>query len=329
MIKKIERVHRKENDNIITISFQPFIICNYKCEYCMQNSNKTKIDFEKIDLFFTNFDNMVCELKKNLNNKDQQFRIVMRGGELSLVDWKPYFSKINSKLKKISFITNFSAPLEYFKDLTDFCQNRGITIELSASYHPSQVSLEEFASKIINALNVGIKINNLKYILDVSNYRKFGEFQNWYENNKCVSQYIKFSPNINLKSFKNIDDINYNSELKEIFQKTEQILNSRKGDKYNVYLDNDECIKGVPKKILVLKYGFNKSYPKKCIINTDSMRLYIGDKGEIYNECRIKTYGNILENTYNFNFNKQEIIEHCHRVCRSIDCSTTQQTIEY
>lgn len=328
MIKKIERVHRKENDNVIIISFLPYTACNYKCEYCMQNGNRTKIDLEKINLFFTNFDNMIYELKKSLNNKNQQFRISMLGGELSLIDWKPYFSKINSKLKKISFITNFSAPLEYFKNLTDFCQNKGIVIDFKVSYHPSQISLEEFTSKIIDALNIGIKISTLKAVLDISNYKNFGEFQNWYENNKYVSEHIKFSPNINFKAFKTIDDVNYNSELKEVFQKTEQYLNSHNINKYDVYLDN-EYVQGVPAKILVLKYGFNKSYPKRCITDTDSMRLRIYDKGEIYNECCIKTYGNVFENTYNFDFNKQEIIEQCNRVCRYIDCSSTQRTIEY
>ncbi len=329
MIKKIERVHRKENDNVITISFVPFTECNYKCEYC-QNSDRTKIDFEKIDLFFTNFDNMICEFKKNLNNKDQQFRINMRGGELSLIDWKPYFSKINSKLKKIAFTTNFSASLEYFKDLTDFCKNRGIIIQFSTFYRPSQVSLEEFTSKIIDGLNIGIKIQ-LKTALDISNYKKISEFQNWYENNKYVFEHSKFSPTINFESFKTIDDINYNSELKEIFQKTEQYLNSLKGDKYNVYLDNGECIRGVPEKILPLKYDFNKSYPKRCTINTDSMYLYIDDKGEIYNECHIKTYGNLFKNTYNFDFNKQETVE-CYKrkcTCKVLIYSSTQRTVEY
>ena len=45
MLKKIERVHLEEMDNTITISFLPYTACNYKCEYCMQNGNRTKIDF--------------------------------------------------------------------------------------------------------------------------------------------------------------------------------------------------------------------------------------------------------------------------------------------
>ena len=96
-----------------------------------------------------------------------------------------------------------------------------------------------------------------------------------------------------------------------------------------MYLDDDEYVQGVPAKILPLKYDFNKSYPKKCIINTNNMRLIIGNEGEIFNECRIKTYSNIFKNTYNFDFNDQETIECCKRVCRILHCSTTQRTIEY
>ena len=330
MLKKIERVHLKEMDNTITISFLPYTACNYKCEYCMQNGNRTKIDFEKINLFFTNFDNMIYELKKNLNNEDQAFRISMLGGELSMIDWKPYFSKINSKLKRISFITNFSAPLKYFKDLTDFCQNKGIIIRFVVSYHPSQVSLKEFTSKILDGLEMGIRIEIFKAVLDISNYKEFGEFQNWYENNKQNFKYSKFSPNINFKAFENIDDFNSNSELKEIFQKTEQyFLSDRNKNKYDVYLDNGEYIPGVPSKILPLKYDFNKSIPKKCIINTNSMKLTIGSNGEIYDECHVKIYGNIFKNNYNFNFDKQETIE-CHKCgCRILNCSTTQRIVEY
>lgn len=330
MLKKIERVHLEEMDNTITISFLPYTACNYKCEYCIRNGNRTKIDFEKINLFFTNFDNMIYELKKNLNNEDQAFRISMLGGELSMIDWKPYFSKINSKLKKISFITNFSAPLKYFKDLTDFCKSKGIIIRFVVSYHPSQVSLKEFTSKILDGLEMGIRIEIFKAVLDISNYKEFGEFQNWYENNKQNFKYSKFSPNINFKAFKNIDDFNSNSELKEIFQKTEQyFLSDRNKNKYDVYLDDGEYIPGVPSKILPLKYNFNKSIPKKCIINTNSMKLTIGSNGEIYDECRVKIYGNIFKNTYNFNFDKQETIE-CHRCgYRILNCSTTQRIVEY
>ncbi len=121
--------------------------------------------------------------------------------------------------------------------MTDFCQSKGIIIRFVVSYHPSQVSLEEFTSKIIDGLNIGIKIQ-LKTALDISNYKKISEFQNWYKNNKYVFEHSKFSPNINFKAFENIDDINYNSELKEIFQKTEQyFLSDRKKNKYDVYLD--------------------------------------------------------------------------------------------
>lgn len=114
MLKKIERVHLEEMDNTITISFLPYTACNYKCEYCMQNGNRTKIDFEKINLFFTNFDNMIYELKKNLNNEDQAFRISMLGGELSMIYWKPYFSKINSKLKKNIIYYKFFSSIKVF-----------------------------------------------------------------------------------------------------------------------------------------------------------------------------------------------------------------------
>ena len=123
-------------DSIITI--KPYFLfnwhctgwCNYSCPYCINAKWKCgwipeerKIEEAK----------KINEIIKKSNIKDPiSFRLI--GGEPGYYNWPKILDYIE-KIDKIVFVTNFSNKLDYYKELYNYCNKRGINLFVGLSKH--------------------------------------------------------------------------------------------------------------------------------------------------------------------------------------------------
>ena len=89
---KVKIVDGSKNykENVFKVIFMPFTVCNYHCPYCYENdTHRTQINKENLNLFFTNFDNMVLNYIKQTEYKGEFNRLRKNlnliGGEISLI----------------------------------------------------------------------------------------------------------------------------------------------------------------------------------------------------------------------------------------------------
>lgn len=125
------------------IYFQITDKCNYRCEYCIQDTeNQQNADDDVLD-----------SLIKMIKNLKGTWKFMVMGGE-ALVH--PRFFElvevIVSHNHNLFLITNFSFPIESYKKLADLCGKR--LVKLNASLHLSQVkSIDDFIDKAVEFNN--------------------------------------------------------------------------------------------------------------------------------------------------------------------------------
>lgn len=143
-IKEIKRIV----DADFEIRWQITYMCNLSCYYCIQY--KKRVDFDKDLLFIEQKKNELTAKKINSLIEQSKFENVqfsMVGGEASLFDIQRIMENIPTrKIKTFHLISNMTAPVEFYINLSNYLKSRGCKFELLCSYH-EQTDLESFFKK--------------------------------------------------------------------------------------------------------------------------------------------------------------------------------------
>lgn len=143
-IKEIKRL----GDADFAIRWQITYMCNLSCHYCIQY--KQRVDFNRELLFIEQKKNELTARKINSLIEQSKFKNVhfsIVGGEASLFDIQEIMENIPTrKIKTFHFISNMTAPVEFYVNLSNYLKNRGCKFELLCSYH-EQTDLESFFYK--------------------------------------------------------------------------------------------------------------------------------------------------------------------------------------
>ena len=195
------------------ISWKMTSWCNYRCSYCYMAKEVAKgnnhTPFEKILAIAERLDGIIERQAKGRN-----VELHMIGGEVCVYDLVQVLEKIQSlQLKIIIVATNFSAPVDYWKRLKDYCFKRGILPKIIASFHLEQCDREKFVKKAI-AVNASVKC--------VVNSRNINEYRPYFEKLRKAGNKIQVTierDNINsceqLKG-KDLEYVNFlNNEMKK------------------------------------------------------------------------------------------------------------------
>ncbi|MDD3012976.1 MAG: radical SAM protein [Candidatus Gastranaerophilales bacterium] len=126
--------------------FIEFVItqkCNYKCEYCVEGNR----DKGNLNEFNHASDKVVDEFIQLIRNLEGVWHISVLGGETLIHPrYMEVYQEIINNNHTTRLITNFSLPLEKYKELVDIAGDK-LQI-LCASLHLSQVkSLDDFIEK--------------------------------------------------------------------------------------------------------------------------------------------------------------------------------------
>ncbi len=329
---KVKTVDCSENykENVFKVIFMPFTVCNYHCPYCYENGTyRTQINKENLNLFFTNFDNMVLnyikqtEWKGEFNRLRKNLNLI--GGEISLIpidEMLDYLNRVKN-LTVVKLTSNFSANIEWYKKFTEYCYKRQIECAINISYHPTEISEKDFINKLIEYdkfLSNMIKKYSSKYVLDtmikmvISSNQDMQRIFDIKEKYKNSLNHMHFKHNIDIESFKNVD--------KELLNKIKEINEYEKDylkHKTKVILENGDVIEYLNPKIIPLHYD-TTSNNDKYLCEYSLNYIFIDEDGEIKQNCRMsqKNYGNIFKNEYNF-VKRDFVICSVHR-CKHIGC---------
>ena len=146
-MKSIKEINRLVNADF-TIRWQITYMCNLSCPYCIQF--KKRVDFDRELLFIEQQKNEFTAKKINSLIEQSKFKNVhfsIVGGEASLFDIQRIMENIPTrKIKTFHFISNMTAPVEFYINLSNYLKNRGCKFELLCSYH-EQTDLESFFKK--------------------------------------------------------------------------------------------------------------------------------------------------------------------------------------
>ena len=269
-------------ENYFNLTYNVTECCNYHCPYCMQG-NKPKKDTNPIliEKISKEINKIIYKLKQQGKNID--FHLI--GGEVSIYDIKNLILKnIDlSNIYRFSMVTNLSRSVEYYKELLSYLKENNVNIRIKASYHPTEVSKEDFFNKIKNLKNYNI----IPSLLLTKNE----------EINKYVYDIYNSLKEINIQPSVSVERIN-GIPIDVSFIKNKEIL-SEDRCKFHVYYSNNE-------KELLTKYELlNKiKNTKDYLCDINNSKLIIGPKGNIKNVCsQQKNNGTI----FNFKLNNQII----------------------
>jgi len=139
-------------------------LCNYNCSYCIQKNCR---DFGKntISEAFEAAYNAVTDIDiliKNLPKRIKKVKIDMIGGEPTLYDLCPILERLaDNRLKELNLTTNLFQSLDYWEKLINYCNSRGILLQISASYHEMQTP-KVFVDKALKIVDMGLRLENIK-----------------------------------------------------------------------------------------------------------------------------------------------------------------------
>ena len=224
---------------------------------------------------------IICKLKQ----QDKNIDVHLIGGEVSIYDIKNLILKnIDlSNIYRFSMVTNLSRNVEYYKELFEYLTQNKVNIRIKASFHPTEVSAEDFVNKIKSLKDYNI----IPSLLITKNE----EINNYVYNIYNKLKEIGIQPSVSLERINGI-------QIDVSFIKNKEIL-SEDRCKFHVYYNNNE-------KELLTKYELlNKiKNTKDYLCDINNSKLIIGPKGNIKNACsQQKNNGTI----FNFKLNNQII----------------------
>lgn len=159
-IVKLERVKTR----VFKISWKMTDWCNYRCSYCYMANAVAKgkhTSQETVEQIASKIDKLI-----EIQAKDKDYiELHLIGGEVCYYDLISVLDKIKSKIVQVIVATNFSRSIDYWKGLKQYCESRGIVLNIIASFHLEQCDPKEYMAKAIQ-MNAKIKAvvndNNLE-----------------------------------------------------------------------------------------------------------------------------------------------------------------------
>lgn len=221
--------------------------CNFNCEYCIQrlfpkrNSLQEEIDntYEKCELINTRLSTYVSAA----TNGEMGLFVTFIGGEPSLYPIDKYLEilKESFTIDRVSLVTNLSADIEWYRQL-----GRIVTTGLTASYHGSQMPIDEFKERCLNILNYA------GCALAIQNTITGTE-----ENSRDFQDLIEFGKKYNIQILPRLERI---SEVHE------------DGSRYSRVKDPSENRDNFTNEILITyKDGSQKKSPTFCNLNSGEL----------------------------------------------------------
>lgn len=168
--------------------------CNAHCSYCIHGRNITKI--EDIERDQTQALETVVYINDLINRHPEKktVKLELIGGEVSMFDLKSILYKID-RLDCINITTNLLRDADYYLDLINYCDNRGVKLTMTASFHYELQSIDSYFNKMakIKTKTVCAEMPSLK------------------ENQDLVKQFIDRCEKLDLdymvdKDFRSIND---------------------------------------------------------------------------------------------------------------------------
>ena len=207
----------KSLNNLLSLSWQLTMKCNYHCIYCSQNNSKEKYNFNSQK----QVEQMALKLKNNILYNNIPVRIHLTGGEPTLYNLNNIIKILDNNLvKNYSITTNLSRDLIYYYKLSKALKKQ---ISFSASLHETECNIDEFIKKaniipnlkvymvatkdnqeIINKVSKQLKC---EYIIRPEHNDKF-ELVNFSDiSNKRINNYVEIEDKEGIHIFSNQSDI--------------------------------------------------------------------------------------------------------------------------
>jgi len=140
---------KKKHDREVEFTWFFWHRCNYRCSYCFYNG-----EWKSLDTYFENI-----SLEKLLNTwrkiyqKYGNAKILLAGGEPTIYsDFFTFIKKI-TLYHRISFCTNLYWHVDKIKEFIQMLEPG--QVEITCSYHPEYVKLDDFLKKVVLLKNSG------------------------------------------------------------------------------------------------------------------------------------------------------------------------------
>ena len=163
--------------------------CNYRCSYCLRNSEKQWMgDKRDLDYDTKKDEKMLCKASYDITKMINKIKSVDRvkvdiiGGEPSIYNLEKVFEGIvknNKKVEQINITTNISRSAEYYISLFKYISDNGINLTMTASLHPEFTTIDKYFEKVtkvqdaIGSAHINCEIVSLPGNFDlVSDFRE-------------------------------------------------------------------------------------------------------------------------------------------------------------
>ena len=146
------------------IKWRLFSRCNFRCSYCVNYRSLTLYETE--DEEYKRLQKQSLQLKELLNNNQELTRIslLLIGGEVTLIPCDKLLQliePIKDKLYHLHITTNFTASVEYYGKIADWCANNNIEFYLTSSLHEEFFKVDRFIDKAITVNKMIAEKNKL------------------------------------------------------------------------------------------------------------------------------------------------------------------------
>jgi len=174
-MEKAGLIFYKTHDHILSY-WMALRTCNYRCVYCHVEPKDS--DMIKPEIIEKTIDTY------NFLETIKPVDLIITGGEPTLLDLPYILGKLKLK-NTITIFTNLSKSAEYYNNL-----NQNFNIKIFTSFHPSQVSVDEYIKKINDLDDIDITI---KFMINRNN--DLFKAINIRENTKGKYEWYKIIPN--------------------------------------------------------------------------------------------------------------------------------------
>lgn len=247
--------------------------CNYKCPYCFQTNyrkdpkNNKVYSHEEILAEYSNIHNFI-----ESHVKDLSVKLHFIGGEPTIqpIDYLIESGALSNKITRLSMITNLSRDEKYFNRLFQLCEDKNIKLDLTASFHPSQL---KDVNEFFNKTKLFVKKVNLVMTEDNFDYVK-GIVDNW-QNLTTAKLELRwdFTKPLNDKI------TNY---VRENTQKHKEVASK---DYFILYFTD-----GTTQKISLTDFRYYKNFINFDEFYCNSWPTYRYDEGLIFADCAKNTH---------------------------------------
>ena len=134
------------------VKWRLFNNCNFRCSYCIQGIDKT---YEEINV--NRLHNFSKKINKLIEKNNDIVKLNLLGGEITLIPINEFLimldELLNPLIQGLTIISNFSAPLDWYKKTAQLCEKKNVKFSLNLSFHEEFFDYDKFISKAISLKN--------------------------------------------------------------------------------------------------------------------------------------------------------------------------------